>query len=223
MYARIQHFGSIQPPCTGDNDPLTVCLTDTMDKNFQSGSIGHLFGSRSRKCQLYMAQRCAENWDGFCEYYYRDRAGCQWPDRQQWPNTVQPRGWACQEGVAPPLTTGEQLLQNTAERKYCTYLNCEKQCEKFNPMDPSSPTITYYTDTGYGENCIPVCNVDPSTIDDDPVMDRMIANPKAAAGTLINICNTAKRQGTDISGTKLGAVCNQYFQNMQKLRSAQPL
>jgi hypothetical protein len=217
QYANISNFGGKNnPPCAGTNDPLTYCLVDTMDKSFQHGSIGHLFGPRSQKCQAYMSERCANNWDGFCEYSYKTNTpqSGAWPNAQIWPDTQQPKAWnTALAGTA--LSTGEQLLANTAMRKYCTFNNCPPpRCEPFDPTNPDSPNISYY-DNSY--NCIPTCTVDPSIIDNDPVMDRMISNPKAASTTLINICNTARRTGAALGGTKIGNFCNRYFQSMDQL------
>lgn len=216
-YANIQNFGNSKSmPCAGKNHPLTMCMSDTMDKQFLNGGIGALYGPRSQPCQAYMAERCANEWDGFCEYFYREHGpGGTWPNNQEWPN-LQPRYWEVRYGLNQNLTTGEQLLRNTAERKYCTYENCKAHCEPFNPLDPDSPSITFYRDAnGNNSSCIPICNVNPATIDSDPVMDRMLKNPRAAAGTIINICNTAQRTGTDLSGTKLGKVCETYQQIMK--------
>jgi len=212
-YANIQHFGSNG----GSNDPLTMCLANTMDRRFQNGSApGALTGPRSMKCQNYMSQRCAQNWDGFCEYFYREHGeNGQWPNNQKWP-IANARQWEVDHGIAKNLTTGEQLLRNTAERKYCQYTNCTPVCEPFDPTNPDSPSVTYYVGAdGSQGSCVPICNVNPSTIDSDPVMERMLKNPEAAAGTLINICNTAKNNGTNLNGTKLGQVCKNYFQYKQ--------
>ena len=91
-------------------------------------------------------------------------------------------------------------------------MNCTPKCEPFDPTNPNSPTVTYYGEAdGADVDCIPVCNVNPAIIDNDPVMDRMLENTDAAAGTIINICNTARNNDTDLSGTKIGAVCDRYF------------
>jgi len=218
-YANIRTFGQDnQPPCSGSSDPLTYCLVDTMDRNFQHAPVGNLYGPRSQKCQQYMAERCAEKWDGFCEYYYvANNPMSGWPNNQAWPNTVMPRAWVGDLGS--PLSTGEQLLQNTAEIKYCTYENCIPRHEIFDPMNPNSPTLTYYNDpNGYGMNCIPICNkLNVSELDTDPVMQRMLANPKAAAPTLVNICNTAEREGINLSGTQLGGFCQRYKENLSRI------
>lgn len=215
-YANINNFGSTCNTPGGNDDPLSYCLVNTTDKNFQHGSIGHLFGPRSQKCQTYMAQRCAENWDGFCEYYYRANqpSSDQWPNQRAWPNTDQLRAW--DRLGRPTLSNGNQLLQNAGERRFCTYLNCKPRCELFDPTNPSSPTITYYDNTSLS-SCVPVCDQIPDNIDQDPVMNRMLANPQAAAPTLINICNTARRTGRDLSGTKIGKFCKRYHQNMNMI------
>lgn len=216
-YANIQAFGqSTCQPCVGTNDPLTYCLVDTMDKSFQHGSTADLYGPRSNKCQAYMAERCAQKWDGACEYFYREHGpNGQWPNNQYWPNTQQNNVFG--PAFNTPQTMGEQLLQNTSMRKYCSMPTCDKVCEPFDPLNPNSPTITYYKSRSYnGQGCVPICNVKPTEIDQDPVMDRMLANPRANAAVLINICNTAQRNGTDLSGTKLGGFCQRYHQQLQK-------
>lgn len=84
-------------------------------------------------------------------------------------------------------------------------------------MNPNSPKITYYTNPiNEDSGCVPVCRVDPTQIDNDPVMNRMLANPLAAAPVMINICNTAKREGINLNGTKLGKVCQRYQSQMSQ-------
>jgi hypothetical protein len=201
-YQQYATFGKAPIGSSDPNQPLTMCLQDTMDVKFHNGGIGNLYGPRSQRCQLYMSERCAKKWDGFCEYFYRShQSPSQWPDNQQWPNTVSP--WSY--GVA--LSTGDQLLQNAAERKYCKYVNCAPKSELFNPTNPAGPSITYY-ESSTNDPCIPVCRVNPSSVDEDPVMERLLENPRAGGPVLINICNTAKREGTNLKGTKLGRMCS---------------
>ena len=62
------------------------------------------------------------------------------------------------------------------------------------------------------------CEVNPETIDIDPVMDKILMKPQIAALILVNIYNTMKRKGTlgDLTKTKLGrfySVNNDYFEN----------
>lgn len=207
-YANIKKFGNINSAEGHSAHPLTVCMASTMDKSFQNGSIGHLFGPKSRQCQGYMAQKCADKWDGYCEYFYQNNGpNSPWPQNVPWPNTQQ-RYWESKYGLPQFLTSGEQMLRSAAERRFCTYQNCHQQCEPFDPTNPNSPKIVFYRDAdGKDGSCMPLCTVNPSIIDADPLMDRMLANPNAAGGTILNICNTAKQTGLDLSGTKIGKVC----------------
>ena len=213
-YASIKNFGQgVYKASLGDNAPLQFCLTDTMDKNFYS-VIGDLYGPRSDRCQAYMAERCSKNWDGYCEYSYQtnNTTHGQWPNDQYWPNTEQNNVFGPEYNQ--PATTGQQLLQNASARKYCTYPTATKRCEPFDPLNPDSPTITMYEFGGKG--AVPVCTVDPNGLDDDPLMNRMLDNPRVVAPTLINIMNTCKREGIDLSGTRLGKFSDRYFEQMKK-------
>jgi hypothetical protein len=214
QYANISNFGS---SIGSSNNPLTMCLTETCDRSFQNGgAIGHLTGPRSTKCQYFMAERCAKNWDGYCEYFYKENGKSgQWGYTQPQPN-VYARRFAIDRGLTKNLTSGEQLLHNAAELKYCQFLNCTKKCEKFNENDPTSPYITYYVGSdGTAASCVPTCNVDPSTdLDNDYILNKMLDNPEICGGTLVNIFNTSKNMGTDLSGTRIGRARDLYFQQM---------
>lgn len=219
MYKTIADFG--QNTCGYEpRDPLTMCLADTMDKSFMNGGIARLFGPKSRKCEAFMADRCAKNYDGYCEYYYQNK-DTGTPLSQPYPNSLQDRPWMNRFGLTNPVLTGDQFLQNVAERKYCRYANCVPTYEPFNPLDVHSPMVTYYVDPVNSNNvCIPICDkINPATLDNDPVMNRMLANPDAASSTLINICNTANRTGIDLKGTKLGTVCDLYLKNIAKINN----
>lgn len=212
-YMPYRQFGSNVPT---SNDPLTYCLADTMDKNFQHGSNSVLYGPRSAPCDQYMAQRCAKKWDGFCQYYMVEHSKQSgWPNNRVWPDMAQPNVW---HGQTSKLSLGEQLLKNTVEAKYCEYPGCIKKEESFNPLDPNSPKITYWTDETGAGGCVPVCRVDPETVDNDVVMDLALQNPRVAGNTLINIINTAQREGLPLAGTKIGSVGQNYLRNIQQFK-----
>lgn len=211
-YRKISNFGN-KP--YNKNEPLSVCLVDTMDKNFNNASVGHLFGPRTQKCQAFMSQRCANNWDGFCEYFYQENGvNATWPNNQAWPNTAN----IPTNSIDPvKRSSADHMLHNTAQRKYCTYGNqCPPRCEPFDPTNPDSQMVYYYDNIG--ADCVPVCRVDAKTVDNDPVMTRILDRPTITPSTIINICNTSKREGNDLSGTRLGGVCDRYFQNINTLR-----
>lgn len=212
-YKQIKNFGqNTNPACGGSNDPLTYCLVDSLDKNFLHAPLGQQYGPRSDMCQNYMAQRCALEWDGFCEYYYRQYGeNGEWPAGREWPN----RGVVGQPVQVTKMTLGDQLLQNTAARKYCDFSNCVKECVSFDPTNPDSPKVTIFKDS---KECFPICRIkNPETIDRDPVMDRALANPTVAGQTLANICNTSRREGTNLLGTKIGDFCSRYHEYMDTI------
>ena len=86
--------------------------------------------------------------------------------------------------------------------------NGELRYEPFDPTVANSPMISYYVGKPCFEGCnlVPIYKVDPSTIDQDAVMDKVLQKPLIAIDILINIYNTMKREGTlhQLSGTKLG-------------------
>lgn len=187
------------------NAPLQMCMMESADRSFEfGGAIGKMTGPNSDKCQQYMAERCAKQWDGFCEYFYRshDQIALN-PIARPWENTY---------GFDVPMTTGENLLRNTAEVKYCEFPICEPRVEPFNPIGLTTHTLTYKN------HCTPICSVDPKTIDSDVVMDRLLQDPVVGAGTLVNICNTSKNYNIDLSGTKIGTFCQNYLKNIEEFK-----
>jgi len=212
-YARIQNFGKDNQQV---NSPITYCLAQTADKNFQNAPYGIFQGPNSRNCQLYMGEKCAKEWDGFCEYMFQ-----QYKNPGQYPNNSARPNMFMANPIFSDVSThslGDAFLDNVLKQRFCQFPNCTKKCEKFDPLNPSSPDIFYWIGPN-NEKCVPVCNlIDPKTIDNDPVMNHALQNPSACAETLVNICNTAKNQNIDLSGTKLGNVCNGFQQNMMKMK-----
>jgi hypothetical protein len=113
------------------------------------------------------------------------------------------------------LTNGDVLIRNTAAKKYIVSLgNCIPRYEPFDPTVANSPMISYW-DSGEGQNnCIPLYAVDPKNVDNDIVMDKILAKPTIAIDILINIYNNMKASGLliELKNTKLG---NYYRSNPQ--------
>lgn len=209
-YASISSFGSNAHSQV--NNPLTYCLNDNMDQRFLHGSNADSYGQHSRPCQLFMSEYCSHGWDSYCEAASLNTT--------TWlPNNMQCcllRGdVACQD-----LNAGQVLIRNTASRKYLVKMHgATKKYESFDPNVATSPLISYWVPTNgcpMNNSCsVPVYAVDHRTIDNDPVMDKLLGNPKIAPVILINIYNSMKRMGTlkTLKGTKLGKFynANHYF------------
>lgn len=193
MYQQISHFGnSSNGFSVSNNDPLTYCIDGGIGFN-HGGYAAASYGQNSSICQTYLAQRCAQNWDNVCEYLYNK------PNY----NTQSVQYMNVGGGQSLGLSPGDILLKNTAQEKYrINMLNCTLKQEQFDPLDPSSPYISYYV----GQNCIPQYSVDPNTIDQDNVMHKILDRPFIATQLLTNIKNTMMANGTfqNLRGTRLG-------------------
>jgi hypothetical protein len=186
------------------NNPLTYCLTQSMDTEFIHGAIGEtISGANSKNCQAFMGQYCANNWDDVCEYASNNHEGL-------YPNQLQTCGSGSRVAYQG-LSAGEVLIQNTATRKYLVEMNGDQCSVKYEPFDPtvaSSPLVAFWyngCNTQGNGGCIPVYAVDPKKIDSDPVMTKILNKPIIAWSLLINIYNTAKRKGklNELKGTRI--------------------
>jgi hypothetical protein len=197
MYKKLANFGStaVNTLPIYNNDPLTLCIGNNASQRFNHGGNADIYGQNSNPCQVYLSQRCAKNWDGICEYATSKSANEEY-------SQVADTMFAGNNQVMG-LTPGEVLLRNTANEKYrVNMLNCELKTEQFNPINPTSPYISYWI----GQNCIPQYAVDPRSIDKDAVMNKILDNPIIAKQLLVNIKNTMIAMGTLhlLKGTRLG-------------------
>ena len=185
------------------NNPLTYCVNNNLDQRFLHGGHADILGQNSTQCQLFMSEYCAKKWDNFCEVASANQT------------TNIPNSMAVGMGLnaynpGKQVTMGEMLIRNTAARKYLVrMLYAQKQYIPFDATVPTSPLVSYWCSTPNcnGATPVPVFAVDPTVIDEDPIMDKLLAVPSVAPDILINIYNTMKRQGTlgGLKGTKLGA------------------
>ena len=206
-YRNISSFGSnAYAPV---NNPLTYCLGNSMDQRFLHGSSSDTMGHHSRSCQMFLSDYCANKWDKFCELASKDTT-------RHLPDNIESN---CRTNIH--MTAGEALIQNTARKKYLIEMgNCVKKFEPFDPNVATSPMVSYWApsnSSGVG-SCVPIYEVDPETIDEDIVMNKILVRPVIAIDVLINIYNTMKRKGTleKLKGTKLGMFydSNPYFKKL---------
>lgn len=181
------------------DDPLTYCLNTEMDSSMIHGGIAQtVTAPNSKNCQAYMSEFCAHQWNEFCELASMN-------DETNVANNLKDSNSRC---VYPDITAGEILVRNTAARKYLSKMhNCQLEYEPFDPTVPESPMISTWNGAG---QCIPMYEVNPESIDGDPVMNKILAKPAIAFDVLVNIYNTMKRNGTlhKLHGTNLGQFFN---------------
>jgi hypothetical protein len=208
-YKCISNFGSsVVNPST---NPLNYCLVSGLDSGFNNGGIGDTIGNpRNKHCQAFMSDYCSTNWNGICEQQSQNQS-------KSFPNTLQ----RCDRVGCDDITAGDVLVANTAARKYLSKMNgtCNLRHEPFDPTVAGSPMINFWEGSCNGDGnmmCMPVYEVDPKTIDTDPVMDKLLAKPIIALNLLVNIHNTARRTQKLhlLKGTKIyNFFMSQPFQN----------
>jgi len=200
-YPMIKDFG-----CSSTNlsNPLSYCLTSTLDSGFNHGLGGNnISGPDNPQCVRAMAAYGAMQWDGACEYLANDSS-------RAYPNIMQscngPSGSCNGSGLGNDLTKGENFIRNVASEKYLRYMsaNCERVYEPFDPTVADSPLISYWQpkqgSCGTSASpaigaCVPIYGVDPDTIDADPVMNKILAKPWIAMDILVNIYKNMDRFG----------------------------
>ena len=199
-YKLVYNFGSPGENPSMKSHPLTYCLSDGLSIGFNHGSHADTYKNNGRNCQLFLSEYCANNWDNFCELSSKNNS-------KQYVNHEN-------NYLLKEQTAGDALIYNTASKKYLVdMINGEKKWEPFDPTVANSPMISYWVnDHSKGHKKIPVYSVNPETIDDDPVMNKIIKKPSIAMDILINIYNTMKRNDTlkKLKGTKLGIFYNEY-------------
>jgi hypothetical protein len=219
-YQSIGSFGQSAGHSAMTN-PLTYCAVTTLDSNFNH-TLGEDFGPDSEQCQRFMSEYCANNWDGVCEYVSKNV-------NTQYPNTVRNCGrggtGSCMgSGIGGAFTQGEILIRNTAASKYLKAMaNCQRKYQPFDPTVADSPLISYWEPNCHGNqgSCVPIYEVDPSKIDHDPVMNKILQKPVIAIDVLLNIYNNAVnfKKIHHLRHTKLYRLfMSQWFQTIAKGR-----
>ncbi len=207
-YARIGQFG--QDLQVNLNKGLALCLMDNGPETRSSNgpTVANRLGPASDSCQAFMAEYCANEWDDYCDLYYTKN---NVEETRYFPNSFAPRSEFCSNSL------GNSLLQNSAQLRYFN-LPCNRTWqEPLDYTDASSPMITKFIDRR-DMSCASLNpkTVNSRTIDQDPLMKRMLSNPNAVEQELKAIhvlSSNPKFRGseTDISDTNTGRILKRFF------------
>ena len=209
-YANIRNLGP--NTSTEIENPLTYCMNSELSASFLHGSSAHNYRQHSKPCQMFMSEYCAQGWDGFCEKASMNQT-------TYYPNNLNRCG--IPGDISFTMSLGDALVRNTAKHKYLSkMIGGVKMFRPFDPNVANSPMLSYYTSNSNSclseKAMVPVFQVNPKTIDSDPVMNKILMKPQIAMDILINIYNTMSRNGTigTLMGTKLGKFyqIHPYFQ-----------
>lgn len=217
QYQNISSFGP-EVKSLAINNPLSYCLSTGMDNSFMHGGYaGKVLDRKSEPCQSYISEYCSNNWDEYCELESKNQ--------YKMPNVINTQQNTLSNSVVG-LTAGEVLIYNTAIKKYVIRRegNCQQVKKQFDPTVGSSPM---YSEWVSGESsctqstcdnqgsCVFVYGVNASTIDSDPLMNKILDKPIIALDILKKIYVDMKREGTlsQLSGKRLGNFFDKYFNN----------
>jgi hypothetical protein len=214
-YKNIKDFGNTQENLES-NDPLSYCLNWTLDQQFLHGGNSYIYGQYSKPCQAYLSDYCAQGWDAFCETASKN-VNISFPNQLELKRNLSS---GISAGSAVGMTAGDILIRNTAAKKYLVSMegNCVQKFQPFDPTVANSPMISYWeSEFGADYACVPYYSVDPSTIDNDPVMNKILEKPSIAFDILLNIYRTMKNKGTlgSLTGTRLGHYFSAYFETKE--------
>lgn len=199
-YAKIMNFGPVVQT-SPLNNPLTYCAVSELDNGFLHAAGGNkTIGKYTKPCQMFMSDYCANNWDAICENASRDMT-------TSFPNEIGNKdNGAFSYGRTNELTAGDILIRNTASKKYLSEASasCALVYEPFDPLTATSPMISQFSPNS-GNKCVVLYEVNPRTIDMDPVMNKMLQNPMPCMDILVKIYNNMKRQNKieSLKGTRL--------------------
>lgn len=195
-YARIATFGQLNPVLR--TDPVGYSIYKDIDSSFDIGPTSRLFGPEQPNSQLYMAEKCAKNWDGACELLSRNNDGTKC-------NAGKVESPLFKTPSPPGMTIGDFLVENAAVLRFCDMSSCKMTHESYNPMDPSSPFVTSYSGDGYSE-CLPVCKP-PENPDADVLLNKVLNKPHLHVDLLVNMYrNVSKQERDKYANTRLGMI-----------------
>ena len=203
MYRKIGNFGSNR---SLSNNPFSYCLVDSIDNKFDHAPVGDLYGPDSKNCQVFMAEHCSKNWDEACEIYEKGNT------KRAYPNDA--RMIKDTSGLLVGMPLGKTLIGSAAERRFCKFNGWQEVNQPFDPTVADSPWIRWYEDPDAGSTVQqnpPVCSVNPRVADNDIVLNKLLDEPETGSDVLRNICRTSVASNIDLSGTRIGKFCDNWY------------
>ena len=220
QYTRFIDFGKgmnpqVQSPLSPAN-PLTYCMFPTVGSQFTHGSpsSGLLYDTNNVNCMSFMAERCQNEWDGFCDAYIELNIDTYWPNVAVIDTTAFE---LAQFFLKKNNTVGENLLRNAAQRRFIVYPDQQKP--DFQPFDyntANSPTIAIYPNNITGPSILKNL-VDP---DNDLLILKMMQNPQACFDVLARIYLGIRRKERSTQHIRPESLLARYLQGQHQIIDA---
>lgn len=197
-YVPLKNFGTALSPLLR-TDPVGYSIYRDTNSFFDEGSLARTFGPTTKNGQLYMAEKCAGNWDGACELLSRNNETGR-------VNSAKVESPVFNTPAPSNMTIGDFLIENSAERRFCNFDTCSISSELFNVNDPTSPLIH---DIGSNRTtpCVPVCKPPPNP-DNDILLNKVLNEPYKHTDLLLNMYHNCKNNRDAYKNTRIGKIFN---------------
>ena len=215
-YARIYDFGpSVNKNINEINNttnPLTYCTYQNFNSKFLHGSSASVYSPQSGQCQSYLADRCAgmsdkkHLWDKYCQANYEINNQTYWPNQAAISATEYN-----QVAVVYSFSLADHLLRNSCERYFVNYPTVSPNYEPFDPSNSASPFYNNYS-AEYGPLKYNFKNLNPNTLNQNRLMNRVLENPLSSTDILARIYHHMEQGNINLNRTKLG----QFLKNNKK-------
>ena len=186
-YAKYQAFApALSDSLKTDTDGWSIATVQGTELDI--GPNYQLYGPQSESSQLYMAEKCSRNWDGFCEALANNRA----PSKTDMANIIPKVNRSMSETVA------DSFIDNASQRRFCDLSDCSIFTQNYNPLDPTSAPVKSYKVNG-PISCKPLDNPD-----NDILLNRILDSPEQHIDLLLNMYRTCKSTLDKYKGTRIG-------------------
>ena len=199
-YVPIARFGASVNPVMSI-DPVAASIYRDVDSSFDIGETAVRYGPRAKESMLYMAQRCAANWDGACEFLSRNEDTAGVCNQAKVVSPLFPR-------INPPgsQSIGDILVENAATQRFCDLSSCSIRSEPYDPTNPRSVMVNQYGCCGT-QTCLPMC-MPPTDPDNDLLLNKLLDKPQLHLDLLLNMYRNANARNlrAAYASTRIGRV-----------------
>lgn len=219
MYSTISNLGKSVNYHTEQDNPLTYCLAPKFESQWIHGSTttNKLMTPQCEPCQLYMSERCANEWDDACEMYVANNQDTAWPNMGAI-DYVSQRNANYYLQHTP--TTGEHMIRNSIEKRFFIYPSSSMIHVPFDPNMASSP---YYTKIST-ESQTPTWMLNPQMMgtlhNDDKYTRLMLENPKTCFDLLARFHKLSTQQPQlflQLSGNKSNSNLDKFLKENHEI------
>jgi hypothetical protein len=206
-YSSITNFGRNN---SNEGADLYYCLVDDMETSLMKGSSNKTSPS-SQNCQALTAERCANEWDTYCDVYYENN---KFNSLKGMPNLTN-NFLQNTNNFSGNATLGDSLLNNAAQLRFYDNSHLKTFTEPLDPTSASSPLITKYVyENDFNRPRINSKVLNSRDIDNDKIINKLLQDPLTHYDFLQNLfvhLSVYKTHDTLLPTTRTFSLLSKYF------------